>query len=353
MMKKIYKNILIIKMSSLGDVIHAIPAVVALRELYTTARITWIVEPGFAGLIPLGSIVDEIIFFEKSQLKSQGCLGKLKFLRALRQKLHSHKFDLVIDFQGLFKSSLVALLSGCNNRIGYCEMREGSFLVTKSIVGENSQAHVIERYLDVTRYLGSTVQQGKFVLPDLTIEEQWLQKSLQVKNFQRQYVVFAPGTSWLTKEWPIEHYINLAKNLISDGYAIIIVGGKNDIDKGQAIAEKLPQEFVLDLTGVTSLKELAMVIKNSLIYISGDTGPLHIAVATGAKIIALYGPTKPKRTGPYGDNAIVLQADIPCQYCLKKTCDDIKCMREITVDKVYQIAYDTIKEIKNAFTISK
>lgn len=343
MMKNIYKNILIIKMSSLGDVIHTIPSVVALRDLYPNAKITWIVEPIFSDLIPVSSIVDEVIFFEKAQLKAQGLLGKLKFLRALSQKLHNYKFDLVIDFQGLFKSSLVAMLSGCSNRIGYCEMREGSFLITKSIVGENSQAHVIERYLDVVRYLGSTVNQGNFVLKDLSSEEHWLKKILQKTNFFRPYIVFAPGTSWITKEWPIEHYIKLGNKFISDGYGIIIIGGKGDIAKGQAIAEKLPPEFVLDLTGTTTLKELAIVIKHSLLYISGDTGPLHIAVATGAKIIALYGPTKPERTGPYGDTATVLESNANCKHCLQKVCDDIKCMREITVAKVYAVACNIIK----------
>lgn len=330
-------------MSSLGDVIHTIPSVVALRDLYPNAKITWIVEPIFSDLIPVSSIVDEVIFFEKAQLKAQGLLGKLKFLRALSQKLHNYKFDLVIDFQGLFKSSLVAMLSGCSNRIGYCEMREGSFLITKSIVGENSQAHVIERYLDVVRYLGSTVNQGNFVLKDLSSEEHWLKKILQKTNFFRPYIVFAPGTSWITKEWPIEHYIKLGNKFISDGYGIIIIGGKGDIAKGQAIAEKLPPEFVLDLTGTTTLKELAIVIKHSLLYISGDTGPLHIAVATGAKIIALYGPTKPERTGPYGDTATVLESNANCKHCLQKVCDDIKCMREITVAKVYAVACNIIK----------
>ena len=138
-----YKNILLIKMSSLGDILHTLPFAAALRKRYPQAKITWLVHPQFAGFVPDPPVIDEVIYFDKVKFKKLGWSEKLQYFCEMRSLLHSKHFDLVIDMQGLFKSAVLAAISGCDNRIGYCEMREGSGLVSKAIGGSHSKDHVL------------------------------------------------------------------------------------------------------------------------------------------------------------------------------------------------------------------
>lgn len=325
-------------MSSLGDVIHTLPFSAELRKLYPKARISWLVHPQFSGFLPDPPTIDSIIYFDKVAFNKMGILQKIKFLRKFRQELHAEKFDLVIDMQGLFKSAIVAALTGCPNRIGYCEMREGSGLVSRAICGSHSEDHVIERYLDVARYLGADIKEIEFPLPDLTKEEQNVRKKLAEKRFDsHEYVVFVPGARWETKEWPPKHYAELADRITEDGTYVVLAGGPDEKGKAALIEAAAETDKIIDLTGQTSLKELAAVIKGCKVFISGDTGPLHFAAALKKPLIAMYGPTKADRTGPYGsDKATVIITPAPCAGCLKKHCDDWHCMGDITPDMVYQ-----------------
>ena len=247
-----YKNILIIKMSSLGDVIHALPFAAALRETFPDSRISWLVHPQFSAFVPEPPIIDEVLYFDKKAFGKMGWGDKWKTLRETRALLRSKNFDLVIDLQGLFKSAVMAWLTGCPNRIGYCEMREGSRLVSRPIAGAHAHDHVIERYLDVARYLGAKVEKITYPMP--------------------------------------------------------------------------------------ALRELGALIKGARCYVSGDTGPLHIATALQKPLVTIYGPTRPDRTGPYGNpRATVLVSPAKCAGCLKKHCDHWTCMGEVTPDQVYAL----------------
>ena len=155
-------------MSSLGDVIHALPFAAALRETFPDSWISWLVHPQFSAFVPEPPIIDEVLYFDKAAFGKMGLGEKWKTLRASRSMLRSRNFDLVIDLQGLFKSAVMAWLTGCPHRIGYCEMREGSRLVSRPITGSHAHDHVIERYLDVARYLGAKVEKITYPMPALT-----------------------------------------------------------------------------------------------------------------------------------------------------------------------------------------
>ena len=327
-----YKNILIIKMSSLGDVLHTLPFVAVLRERFPKARLTWLVHPQFGAFVPDPPVVDEVIHFDKVKFNKMSLGKKWSYFREMRSLLHSKKFDLVIDMQGLFKSAVLAAISGCDNRIGYCEMREGSGLVSKAITGKHARDHVIERYLDVARYLGCTVYEIQFPMPDLQKEWQAVQEKTDTVN--NPYVVLVPGARWETKIWPVENFAKLADMILRDGKQVVLAGGPEDIPLGSRIAGMAPG--VTDLTGKTGLRELGALLQHCAAYISVDTGPLFIAAAMKKPLVALYGPTRPERTGPYGSReATVLTAPVPCAGCLKKHCDDWKCMRSISPEKVF------------------
>lgn len=329
-----YKNILLIKMSSLGDVIHTLPFVHELRKLYPHAKITWLVHPQFSDFIPM-QVVDEVIYFDKVAFNKESVCAEIKDFFAMRKKLHACKFDLVIDLQGLFKSAVLAFISGCSNRLGYAEMREGSGLVSKVIKGEHVHGHVVERYLDVARYLGAKVENVEFPLPDLHTEEVKILHKLESYNC-RDYVVMVPGARWETKCWPVEHYIELSKRITLDGKFVVVAGGPDDMVKGSQIVTAVGNDKIIDLTGQTTLKELVALIKHSSVYISADTGPLHFAAALKKPLVCMYGPTKAYRTGPYGGvNQTIIHSSAKCAGCLKKHCQDWHCMYDISVDEVY------------------
>lgn len=343
---KDYKNILLIKMSSLGDVLHTLPFAAELRKLYPKARITWLVHPQFAGFIPDPPVIDEIIYFDKKKFNSMGVSEKWQYFCELRTLLHSKKFDLVLDMQGLFKSAVMAAMSGCETRLGYCELREGSSLVSKAIIGEHSKDHVIERYLDVARYLGAQVPVGEldFPMPNLDKEMSTLKDKLAAKGMLLQagslpsYAVFVPGARWETKEWPLEYYAKLAQMVAEDGTYVVLAGGPDDSSKGAIIKEISKCDKVIDMTGQTSLRELAALIKACRVYVSADTGPLHFAAALKKPLVAIYGPTKADRTGPYGsNNSTVVTSGASCAGCLKKHCSTWYCMHDITPEQIYKI----------------
>ena len=333
-----YKNILLIKMSSLGDILHSLPFAAALRGRFPHAKITWLVHPQFAGFLPDPPVIDEVIYFDKVKFNKMGLGDKLHYFKEMRQLLHSKHFDLVIDLQGLFKSAVLAAISGCSNRIGYCEMREGSKFISRPITGAHKGDHVIERYLDVARYLGAKVDGIEFPLPDLTKESKAVAEKLKAKGLQGDYVVMVPGARWETKVWPPENYAKLAELIIASGTSVVLAGGPDDAPKGEAITEKCQSDKLINLIGQTSLRELAALIKGSSFYISGDTGPLHFAAALKKPLIAMYGPTKADRTGPYGsNNSTVIISPAKCAGCLKKHCSNWHCMYDITPEMVYDI----------------
>lgn len=347
-----YKNILLIKMSSLGDVLHTLPFAAELRKLYPKAKITWLVHPQFAGFVPDPPVIDEVIYFDKKKFNKMGLSEKWQYFCELKELLHSKHFDLVLDMQGLFKSAVMAAMSGCDNRLGYCELREGSSFVSKAIKGNHSQEHVIERYLDVARYLGADVPVGEldFPMPDLSKETESLTAKLKEEGMPLQagklpeYVVLVPGARWETKEWPPSHYAELAQMIVEDGRYVVLAGGPDDAAKGAVIKEISKCDQVIDMTGKTSLRELAALIKGCCVYISADTGPLHFAAALKKPLVAMYGPTKADRTGPYGSkNSTVLVSPAICAGCLKKHCEKWHCMAAIEVKKVFEIYKEKVK----------
>lgn len=330
-MPKTYKNILIIKMSSLGDIIHALPSLYALRKAYPEARITWAVHPAFAGILPSKPWIDEVYLVDRKRI------NQLSYWREIRKDLHAHHFDLVIDLQMIAKSGLISFLSGGRKKIGYNDAREGSFLFSKPISGPHKHGHIIEQHLDVMRYIGCPVDKIEFPLPVLTDEMETVTKLLEEYNVKSPYVVLVPGTRGGRKKWPIESWGALAKKLAEDKIFCLIAGTPNEMGMGKTIKKISSTPYTVNLMGKTNLLELVALEKKAALHISGDTGPLHIANAVHTPIIALFGPTLPDRSGPYGNaNGYALLADHPGT----KECR----MSSIPVDRVYQLVHEILKK---------
>lgn len=328
-----YKNILIVKLSAIGDVIHALPVAHALKQKYPQARISWVVEKPAYDLLTNNPAIDEIILFDKPRFKS--VTGLLKYSPELTRLLKSRQFDLALDLQGLFKSAAIVALSGTKQCVGYCDMRELSGWISRPVCGAYSNGHVVERYLDVARFLGCEVDKAAFIVNN-TPEEAANAAAVAAQAglpAGQPYVILAPGTNWSSKCWPVESFGELAAALKQSGILSVITGGASDGGLALAIRNICPE--AIDITGKTTLKELAFLMKGACCFVGGDTGPMHLAAAVQTPVVALFGPTDPARNGPYGDHHTVLTVQEECTKCWKRECPKGKqCLAAIEVKPV-------------------
>ncbi|MCI5836795.1 MAG: glycosyltransferase family 9 protein [Veillonellaceae bacterium] len=329
---KDYERILIIKMSSLGDIIAALPTLYALRQRFPQAHISWVVQQEFAAVLPGKPYIDELIFIDRKRLRQPS------YWCELRRELRRHSFDLVLDLQMIAKSALVAFLSGCPTRYGYWEAREGSGLVSKAISGPQRNGHISARLLDVAAYLGAPTEEIRYPLPDFSAERETIRGELRELGITGDFVVLAPGSRGAVKNWPPEHWAELATRITADGTAVVIAGAAGDRDLAERIMAKAENPRVYDFTGRTSLRGLMALESLATMHISADTGPLHIANAVRTSLIGLFGPTRPERSGPFGNlrgDSIAVSSG--ANGARQKKRDDTIRMTDIAVADVYAL----------------
>lgn len=331
------KNILVVKLSAIGDVIHALPVSYAIKETYPDAHLTWVVEPPAYELLTMNPCIDEIIRFEKKEFKSIG--GFLSHYGPLRRRIQQRSYDAVLDLQGLFKSAAIARLAKAPVKLGMCNMREFSDRISKPVVGPNSDGHIVERYLDVARAIGCRVEKVVFPLTVPEREEDLTRRifSQAGADMGNPYVVFAVGANWPNKRWPTESFAALGDWLYEHRLIPVLVGG-GPVDEQRA-AEICAQTEIppIDLVGRTNFKQLTCVLQNARIVVGGDTGPVHLAAGVGTPTIMLMGPTDANRNGPYGQLGNAIEADRPCRHCWKRACPKgMDCLAAIPVQQAEQ-----------------
>jgi heptosyltransferase-1 len=330
-----YANILIVKLSAIGDVVHALPVAYALKQCFPGARITWVVEKPSYDLLTNNPYIDEIIIFDKPRLKKLS--GFRDYAPSFVRLLKSRRFDLALDLQALFKSGAIAFLSGAPERYVYCNTRELSDRLSRRVCGPNQHGHVVERYLDVVRAVGCEVQQVVFPI-HITAEEELTATATAKKaglDIAEPYVLLAPGANWPNKRWPPPFFAALADKLRQDGLIPVVSGGPGDAALAAEITAVAATPPV-DLTGKTSLKQLAHIIKNARVLVGGDTGPMHLAAALATPVVALHGPTDTIRNGPYGGGHKALVTAHGCAGCWRRACPKgLDCLAGITVEEVY------------------
>lgn len=333
------KKILIIKPSSLGDVVHSLPFLNAVRTCFSKAEIHWVIAKGLEGIVQGHPMISKLWIINKDAWKNiLNIRSNLTELKVLLEDLKQEGFDIVIDLQGLLRSGILAGMTGAPVRVGFTEAREGSRLFYTHKVRGGRNIHAVDRYLKIADFLGCDISEMCFPLPLSSNSA----LSSQLSALSKEYAVIVPGARWKTKMWSQENFGNLSGMLTLD---TVIVGNKKDV----GIADKivvLSKGRAISLAGKTDLKELIEVIRGAKFVISNDSGPMHIAAALGIPVFAIFGPTDPLRTGPYGEGHIIIKEDIPCSPCFKKTCNDLKCMDRLSVQKVYGI-------IKNYFDSNK
>lgn len=340
-------NILIVKLSAIGDVIHALPSLAALRDLYPRAHITWVVEEASADLVRNHPYLDRVLVSRRKNWGRDFAAGRVRKsfqeIASFISELRDRRYDLVIDFHGLFKSSFIVSLSGGKRKLGYDSMQELSGLFLNEKIPEDMNKHAVDRYLDFLRHLGADIKNIRCVLPDdreavQKIENLMKEFSLQEKKF----IAVNPVALWETKLWSDERFASLADE-INNQLKIKVVFTGNEKEPLERITKLMTTEGI-NLGGRTSLIELASLYKKARTVISTDSGPMHLAAAVGTPVVALFGPTDPKRTGPYGPGHTVIRTALECSPCFLKKCPTKKCMEDITSEQVLAAVKEIIKE---------
>ncbi|MFH1612273.1 MAG: lipopolysaccharide heptosyltransferase II [bacterium] len=331
------KKILIIKLSSIGDVVMITSCIRELKKHYPNAEIDMIVEEESYPIVKNNPNLSNIFVFRRTKLfRSLFCIKKdLKEIFSLIKNLRKCTYDISFDFQGLLRSVIFLYLVPSKYKIG----KNRWLFLSKNILSSSlSSINAIEGYLDLLRSIGLNPKDKKteifLSLEDEKFASDFLTKHKILKD--DLLIIFNLGTRWQTKTWALENFIELSKMLINVFDAKIILTGSKSEQKLSETLKKQVNKNIYIATGDTTLLQLAGLIKKTKIFITGDTGPMHIAAAMGTKIIALFGPTDPQRTGPYGEQHFVIKKNLQCSPCFKKKCNLLTCMKTITPKEVFK-----------------
>ncbi len=340
-------RILIVKLGSIGDIIHTLPAVAAIRTAMPRAEISWVVEVRSAEILRDNPILDRLIEVDTKALRRGLMSGET--LRAPRQqlrRLRASAFDLAIDFQGLLKSASIARLSGARRVFGFPRefLREPAsrFFLSKTIPIPH-KTHVIRKNLALAKgALDIPVpDRGEdFVFPVATSPAH--QAEAESRSNDR-FAILNPGGGWPTKLWSVERFGRLADELWTHyGLRSLVTYGPGEQRQAETVVEAARSGQAKSVS--LSLKGFYELAKRAELYVGGDTGPTHIAVAAGAPIVGLFGPTEWWRNGsPKAEDICVERVDIDCRTdCHRRACSNWICM-DIEVDRVLQAVDKRLK----------
>lgn len=337
-------KILLVKLGAVGDVVHTLPALHSLRKSFPDAFIAWVVEKKALQVIRDNPDIDEIIIFERKELektyKEEGLFAALRFLFQFGKQLKSYNFDIAIDFQTLFKSGIITYLSGAKKRVGFDKWRELNKLFTNSRLKSNKK-HTIDKYLDLVESLGASPDSAPVKIYYSKEDDNYIANFIKAGALEgKKWIAINPGASWTSKLWGSERYAMLCDLLNEASIAHVVIWGPGEEKIVSDIVEKAKNKPLL--APPTTIKQLACLLEQSALYVGGDTGPMHMAVAMGTPVLGIFGPSDPERNGPYGEGQKVLQSEIECIKCWKRNCPtSLECMEKVTPVSVI----DGIKEI--------
>ena len=319
-------RVLIVRLGSLGDVIHAIPAAAALRRRHPNAQIDWLVDPVYVPLLAMVKAVDRPIPLDPRRAR--------RALLSTVARLRRERYDAAVDLQGLLKSAVLARAAGARRTIGMprAHLREpGARMLYTETADPGAAAHVIEKNLAVMAALGVTERAIEFPL------ELWPSAvaDATVRQFGADgYVLINPGAAWPNKRWPPVRFAALAEAIRNRvGLRSLVVFGPGEREIGEAIVAE--SNGAATLAPPTAITDLFALARRARLLVSGDTGPLHIGGAVGTPIVALFGPTSAERNGPWSSSDISISrlADCECHY--ERRCRlDAPCIEGIAVDEV-------------------
>ncbi len=343
-------KILIVKLSAIGDVIHTLPALTALRRHYPDAQIDWLVEEAAADLIQGHTALNRVLIWRRREfvklLKTGRLSSAVRLFSSLLVQVRGTPYDLILDFQALLKSSLWIFLARGRRKAGFgqgMEHSESSHLfLNERVPAISMEIHALDRGLSLLQSLGIPTSQVLYDFPIGKRDEEEAQHLLAAGGVRpdQPLVAINPVAKWPTKLWTAKRFEELAERLLDKGFQVVFTGSREDRAVIDEMAGKLGSS-VIRLEGRTNLKVLAAVYRSASMVVSTDTGPMHLAAAMGTPVIALFGPTAPWRTGPYGQGHVTLRAGVSCSPCFSRSCktaefEPMACMKRITVEQVVE-----------------
>lgn len=308
-------RLLVVRLGAMGDILHALPAVTALREMHRDWVIDWVVEPRWQALLsaqnaaergPAQPVVDRLHFAATKEWRRNPLSAKTRQqFKDLRQALRAGCYDVALDLQGAVRSATLARLTACRRRIGEASPRESAAKVFFTELVATHGAHVIEQDLE----LAAAVAGDELIhtLPRLPVDpeaEAWAETVLPEAS-RRPAVLINPGAGWGAKRWPVERYAAVARELTAQGCRVAVNAGPGEEPLAETIVQATGGAAV---AFACTLAQLIALTRRVHLAIAGDTGPLHLACALGKPVVGIYGPTDPSRNGPYGTRFKVLRS---------------------------------------------
>jgi lipopolysaccharide heptosyltransferase I len=336
--RHVYERILVVKLSAIGDIVHTLPAVAALRRAYPEAWLAWLVERAGANLLRGNPDLDELITVDTRGWRANWWVG-LRHAWYVTRHLRRASFDLCIDFQGLFKSALFAYCSGAPRRLGFPRQlcREPLSTVFTNMHGPlvDPRVHVVDQSVELLQALDVATTERRFTIPLTEADEHFAERAWRELGLRSDVpvVVLCPGAAWKTKQWGELNFARLNDALIRRFQVrTLLTWGPGEESLIQRVVRATA--YTPAIAPATTLLQLAALIARSRAFVGGDTGPLHLAAAVGTPTVALFGPSSPQRNGPYGPGHVVLHRELPCSHCYQRTCNHWECLPSIEVDMV-------------------
>jgi 3-deoxy-D-manno-octulosonic-acid transferase/heptosyltransferase-1 len=337
-------EILIIKLSAIGDVIHTLPALDALHQRFPESNISWLVEEKASGILKDHPYLKKIIVSQRKKwinnFKHPSLwYSSVKEMKHFIEELRSQRYNVIIDFQGLLKSGILVWLARGERKIGYDSTREMSGLfLNERVPPLSSRHHAVAKNVNLARYVGAEAMGVRSPIFISEEDKEQVQRLLAAHDISssKPLVVLHTQAGWRTKEWEPMKVAELSGKLIARYDAqLIFTGSRDDHTTVETIISMVGHPAV-NASGKTSLTQLAYLLSLSDLMITVDSGPMHLASAMGTPLVALFGPTASWRTGPYGSSAQVIASPLSCSPCFKRACESKTCMKGITVDEVLE-----------------
>jgi heptosyltransferase-1 len=322
------KKILIVKPSALGDIVHSLPFLAAVKKQFPDVQIDWVVAHGLHTFLEDHPYIHHLWVIKKDRWKRPARVWTtLKEINALRKGLKAEHYDVCIDLSGLLRSGLISWASNASIKLGFKESDEGSPLFYTHKIHGSMNIHAIDRYLEIARFMGCRVDGIEYPFAPYD------KNPAVLNDLPDQFCIMSPSAGKVANRWPAERFGRLASQL--DLPTIVIASGA-EADIAQTVVDNSSGR-AMSLAGKTGLKELIALIGRASFFVCNDTGPMHIAAALKIPVFAIFGPANPVRTGPYGQIHTIIQKKMACSPCYAKTpCDHFSCMNDISVDRVFQ-----------------
>lgn len=331
-------KILIVRLSALGDIVHALPVLAAIKQAVPDAKVDWLVEENYASILAIASgLHRRIIVRARRSFETPDTIsfGGLSGYHAAAKYLWNQDYDVALDLQGLIKSSIWARISFANRVVGFdgANLREpqAAFLYSETVTPLDA-SHVIRKNLSILQAL--KIKPDTIDVPLEPNASAATTAAIEAAGGRRGFIVLNPGAAWPNKRWPAEKFGALAASLRDRfGLSSLITWGPSEQDLANAVASA--SSGAASLAPATSVSDLAVLMREAALVVSGDTGPLHIAAAMGTPLVGLYGPTWPERNGPWDPDDVVISRANVCVCHHKRQClRGAPCINEITLDEV-------------------